>query len=153
VKSRLSVLGVALVLGTAVACSDDRATDQEPQPDSPLTAIASTSGTPPPVEVAVAVSGVGPGISVADAINSKLDGPLLVNGFLFTKGGVVWLCTSLPREEYPTCGEPSVRLLGLDPATAESVEFLEGIGWTNKPLQVLGSLSGGMLTVSGTVTQ
>jgi hypothetical protein len=151
-KSRLAVLGVALVLGAAVACSDDGATEREPQPDSPLTTIASTSGTQsPPVVATALVSGGGPGVSVAEAIGSSFDGPLLVNGFLFTKGEVVWLCTSLPREEYPTCGEPSVKVSGLDPATAESVEFLEGIGWTNEPLQVLGSLSDGVLTASGTM--
>ncbi len=97
------------------------------------------------------VSGGGPGISVADAIDSKLDSPLLVNGYLFTRDGDVWLCTSLPREEYPTCGEPSIRVSGLDPSTADSIEFLEGIGWTNNPLQLLGSVEGGVLTLSGTM--
>ena len=80
-KSRLAVLGVALVLGAAVACSDDGATEREPQPDSPLTTIASTSGTQsPPVVATALVSGGGPGVSVAEAIGSSLDGPLLVNG-------------------------------------------------------------------------
>ena len=74
-KNRLVLIGAALVLSAAVACSDDAARDQEPQPDSPLTTIASTSGTQsPPVVATALVSGVGPGISVADAIDSTLDG-------------------------------------------------------------------------------
>ena len=44
-RNRLALFGAALVLSTAVACSDDAAKDQERQPDSPLTTIASTSGT------------------------------------------------------------------------------------------------------------
>lgn len=95
-------------------------------------------------------TGVGPGISVADAIASTIEGPLLVNGFIFTRAGGVWLCSSLPREEYPTCGKPSIEISGLDPATIDGIEFLEGIG-TNEPLQVLGSKIDGGLTVSETM--
>jgi hypothetical protein len=88
---------------------------------------------------------------VADAIASTLEGPLLVNGFILTKADVVSLCTSLPREEYPTCGEPSIAVSGLDLMTVDGMEFLEGIGWTNETTQVLGVKVDGVLTVSGTM--
>ena len=61
------------------------------------------------------------------------------------------LCSSLPREEYPTCGEPSIEVSGLDAAAIEGIELLEGIGWTNEPTQVLGVIIDGVLTVSGTM--
>ena len=149
-RDRLALMGAVLVISVAVACSADGAAEQPSSLDSALTTIVSTSGTQPPVQVVgVAVSAVGPGLSVADAIASTLEGPLLVNGFIFTKAGDVWLCSSLPREEYPTCGEPSIEVSGLDPATVEGIEFLESVGWTNEPTQVLGSKIDGVLTVSG----
>jgi hypothetical protein len=152
VRNRLALIGAALVISAAVACSDDGGFEQEPQPDSPLTTIASSSGTQPPVVVATALlSAVGPGISVAEALDSRLGGPLLVNGFLFTEGGDVWLCTALAREAPPTCGAPRLRVTGLDPAAVEGVEFLDGVGWSSESLGLLGAVAGGVLTVSGTM--
>ena len=118
---------VALVLSAAVACSDDAAKNQEPQPDSPLTTIASTSGTQsPPVVATALVSGVGPGISVADAIDSTLDGPLLVNGFVLAKGGDVRLCDGL-LESFPAqCGRPSIVVDGLDLSGLDLTEAQPG---------------------------
>ena len=46
------------------------------------------------------VSGVGPGLSIAGALASTLDGPLLVNGFVLAQGGQVRLCAVL-LESYP----------------------------------------------------
>jgi hypothetical protein len=99
----------------------------------------------------VSSTGSGPGISVAAALASTLDSPLLVNGFIFTISGEVRLCTSLPREEYPTCGDPSLPVEGVDPAAIEGIEFLEGRGWSDQPTQLLGTMVDGVLTVSGTV--
>lgn len=136
-RARLALIGVALAISLAVACSDDGPT--EPAPES--SAVTSVGG---------AVLAVGPGLSVADAIASTLEGPLLVNGFLFTQDGEVRLCSSLPRAEYPTCGEPSIEVAGLDPTSIEGFEQLEGLGWSDESTQVLGVKVDGALTVSGT---
>jgi hypothetical protein len=147
VKNRLVLIGAALVLSTAIACSDDAAKDQEPQPDSPLTAIASTSGTQsPPVVATALVSGVGPGISVADAIDSMLDGPLLVNGFVLAKGGDVRLCEGL-LESFPAqCGTPYIVVDGVDLSGFDLTEA-SGVSWTAQPVQLLGEVSDGVFTV------
>ncbi len=165
VKNRLSLMGAVLVMSIAVACSNDEPVEQASQLDAALTTIVSSEGTPPPVQVVKvpvptsgeatsaggAVSTVGPGLSVAEAIASTLEGPLLVNGFIFTKASDVWLCSSLPREQDPTCGEPSIAVAGLDPTTIDGVQLLEGVGWTNETTQVLGVMIDGVLTVSGTM--
>ncbi len=151
-RNRLGLIGAALLISISAACSDDGSAEQASPRDAAPTAVVGAGDTQRPVQAAGgAVSAVGPGLSVADAIASTLEGPLLVNGFIFTKAGDVRLCSSLPREQYPTCGEPSIELSGLDPATVEGIEFLEGIGWTDEPTQVLGVKVDGVLTVSGTM--
>ncbi len=178
VRSRLALMAAALVLSTAVACSDDGSREQASQLDPALTTIVSSEGTPSPPQIVKvlaptsgeatspggAVSAGGPGLSVADAIASTLEGPLLVNGFIFTEAGDVWLCGSLLHgdptpadllpgsvwEEHAMCGEPRIEVSGLDPATVESFEFHGGTGWTNEPTQVLGVKVDGVLTVSAT---
>jgi len=59
-------------------------------------------------------SAVGPGISIADALASGLDGPLLVNGFLVVQGDAVRLCEALAESFPPQCGGDSLRVGGLD---------------------------------------
>ena len=122
VRNRLALMGAVLVMSIAVACSNDDPVEQAPPPDPAPTTIVGTSGTQPPVQVVgAAVSGVGAGLSVADAIASTLEGPLLVNGFIFTEAGDVWLCDSLlryeplatdrVRKDRAECNEPRYRSL------------------------------------------
>lgn len=176
VRNRLAVTAAVLVMSVAVACSNDGSREQTSQLDPALTTIVSSEGTPSPPQIGEvltptsgeatsaggAVSGVGPGLSVADAIASTLEGPLLVNGFIFTETGDVWLCSSILHgdptpadllpdsvwEEHAKCGEPIIEVSGLDPATVESFQLHEGAGWTNEPTQVLGVKIDGVLTVS-----
>lgn len=145
----------------SVACGSEQS-DAEPTPDDPLTTIASTEGTPGSVEVTLGESGgsssaggaMGPGISVSDAVASIGEAPLLVNGLIFTMADEVWLCSSLPRAEYPTCGEPAIQVSGLDLESVEGMEYLEGRGWSDQPTQVLGEKLDGVLNVSpGTLSQ
>ena len=155
-------MGAVLVMSIAVACSNDDPVEQAPPPDPAPTTIVGTSGTQPPVQVVgAAVSGVGAGLSVADAIASTLEGPLLVNGFIFTEAGDVWLCDSLlryeplatdrVRKDRAECNEPRIQVSGINLATVESFEFHEGAGWTNETTQVLGLKIDGVPTVSGTM--
>ena len=178
VRNRLAVTAAALVMSIAIACSNDEPAERASSLDSALTTIVSSEGTPSPPQIAEvrtptsggatsaggALSAVGPGLSVADAIASTLEGPLLVNGFIFTEAGDVWLCSSLlhgdptPADllpgsawgEHAMCGEPIIEVSGLDPATVEGFQLHEGAGWTNEPTQVLGVKVDGVLTVSGT---
>ena len=179
VRNRLALMGAALVLSIAVACSDDGSSEQASQLDPALTTIVSSEGTPSPPQISEvlaptsgeatsaggAVSAVGPGLSVADAIASTLGSPLLVNGFIFTEAGEVRLCSSLLHgdptaadllagnvfEEHVMCGEPTIEVSGIDPATVAGLEFHGAAGWTNEPTRVLGVKIDGVLTVSGTM--
>ena len=100
-------------------------------------------------------SAVGPGISVADALGRSIDEPLLVNGMLIATTELVQLCEVLMESFPPQCG--GLRLVvqnldlgtiaGLQTATRES----QPVTWSNQPIQLLGRVSDGVLTVSDTV--
>ena len=100
-------------------------------------------------------SAVGPGISVVDALNISTDQPLLVNGMLVAADKEVQLCEVLLESFPPQCG--GLRLVvenldlgtiaGLQTATRESLP----VTWSDQPIQLLGTVSDGVLTVSGTV--
>jgi hypothetical protein len=101
-------------------------------------------------------SGVGPGISVAEALASDLDGPLLVNGFLVIRGGesddpeVVRLCEALAEAYPPQCGGASLIVEGLGLKSIDGIVSEGPISWTEQYVQVLGTVSGEVLTVNST---
>ncbi len=129
---------VALTVALAACGSDDQANDRS---------VDTPSGGP--------TSGVGPGISVADALRISTGQPLLVNGILFATDEQVQLCEVLMESFPPQCG--GLRLVvenldlgtiaGLQTATRESLP----VTWSNQPIQLLGTVSDGVLTVSDTV--
>lgn len=121
---------VALVLALA-ACGGD---DQAP------------SGSPP------ASSATGPGLSIADARASDLTGALLVNGNLLVEGDEVRLCEALAESFPPQCGGDSLRVEGLDLATVESLTTSRDVSWTDRPIQLLGVVRDGTITVSNNAT-
>lgn len=95
-------------------------------------------------------SGMGPGISVTEALASQLEGPLLVNGWLWSRDGKeVRLCTGLTGSTPPRCAEPSLALSGFDLSGAKGLQSAEGVTWSQQPVQLLGELSDRTLVVSG----
>jgi hypothetical protein len=94
---------------------------------------------------------VGPGLSVQDAINSTLDEVLLVNGFVVVTNDVTHLCEALAESFPPQCGGVSLVVEGLDLDLVDGLERSGNVQWTNFPLQVLGDVEDGMITVSGTM--
>lgn len=94
-------------------------------------------------------SGVGPGISITEAAASDLEGPLLVNGWLWQESdGDVRLCTTLTDSVPPECGEPSLIVAGLDLNAADGLLRDQGVLWSQEQVQLLGEVSGGVLTVA-----
>ena len=97
-------------------------------------------------------SGVGPGISVSEALAADLDGPLLVNGFLVIRGGehddpeVVRLCEALAESYPPQCGGASVVVEGLGLKSIDGIVSEGPISWTDQSVQVLGTISGEILS-------
>lgn len=123
---------IALVLAAAAlpACGGD---DDDPSDD--------TSGI-----------AAGPGISIEDALASDSDEPLLVNGNLLAEGGVVRLCSALAESFPPQCGGASLVVEGLRLEEVDGLVTEGDVSWTDRPMQLLGVVSDGTLTVSENAT-
>lgn len=93
-------------------------------------------------------AGMGPGISVAEALASRLEGPLLINGWLWAEGAEVRLCAGLSESLPPQCATPSLTVSGLDLATVEGLRREGQTAWSQQTIQLLGEVSKGVLTVS-----
>jgi hypothetical protein len=92
--------------------------------------------------------GAGPPISIDEALSSDSGGPLLVAGNLLAEAGEVRLCSALAESFPPQCGGAALAVEGL---TLEEVDGLvtEGdVAWTDRPIELLGVVADGTLTVS-----
>jgi len=92
--------------------------------------------------------GAGPGISIDQALGSDSDYPLLVNGNLLAQGGDVRLCSALAESFPPQCGGSSVVVKGLKLEEVDGLVSEGDVSWTDRPIQLLGVVSDGTLTVS-----
>jgi hypothetical protein len=110
-------------------------------------ASGSNGGVSPPGGGAM-----GPGISVEEALASKLGEPLLVNGWLRQDDRGIRLCTSLTDATPPRCTEPSLIVRGLGLDRVQALRTAQGVTWSTRPTQVLGEVRNGVLTVSGLST-
>ena len=129
-KNLILLLAVATILSAlAAACGDD---------DGHL--------TPGPIS-----SGVGPGISVGEALTSNLQGPLLINGHLHAQDGHVRLCELLAESFPPQCGGTALVVEGLDLTTMDGLTSEGPVTWSDQLVQVLGTVEGEVLTVAATV--
>lgn len=81
---------------------------------------------------------LGGGLSVAAALESDLDEPLLVRGYLIERDGKLRLCEAILESEPPQCGEPSLQVEGPAPRASE------------KRVSLLGEVEDGTITVSET---
>ena len=97
------------------------------------------------------VIGVGPGISIGEALTSNLTGPLLVNGQLHVENGRARLCEVLAESFPPRCAGKYLVVEGLDLLTIGGLKTEGSVTWSGQPVQVLGTVVGEVLTVSGTV--
>ena len=97
------------------------------------------------------ISGVGPGISIGEALTSNLDGPLLVNGILHARNDDVRLCETLAESFPPQCAGRFLMVQGLDLTTVDGLTTEGSVTWSDQPVQVLGTVEGEVLTVGGTV--
>lgn len=130
---RLTGLAIALAL-VAAACAVD------------ASAATSTS------DGVVSGIGMGPGISVEDAIANSSEQPLLVNGFLFvgTDGSVV-LASLMAESMPPQAGGAQLTVVGLD-VNAYQFSESQSLRWTDQQVQVLGIIDGDILSVSTTLS-
>jgi hypothetical protein len=99
-----------------------------------LAGCGGDADAPEPTSAAAPIPGGG--LSVQEAIDSELAGPLMVRGYLLERGGELRLCEAILESSPPQCGEPSLRVEGAAPAASE------------EPVSLLGEVEGGTLTVS-----
>jgi len=95
----------------------------------------------------------GPAISIDDALSSGSDEPQLVSGNLLAEGGEVRLCSALAESFPPQCGGSSLVVEGLALADVEGLVTEGDVSWTDRPIQLLGVVSDGTLTVSENATE
>lgn len=121
--SLLSVLA-ALVLGGCGGSDDSSDAAGTSASDS----TPASQGAPIP----------GGGLSVQEAIDSDLDGLLMVRGYLIERDGELRLCDAILESSPPQCGDPSLRVEGPAPAASE------------ERVSLLGDVDGETITVSTT---
>ena len=97
------------------------------------------------------VSGVGPGISIGEALTSNLTGPLLINGLLHVQNDQARLCETLAESFPPQCAGKFLEVEGLDLMTIDGLRSEGSVTWSGQPMQILGTVEGEVLTVAGTV--
>jgi hypothetical protein len=131
------LLGLPLLVLALAACgSGEDPAQPQPQPEPPATAGL----------------GAGPGISIEEALASNVDGALLVNGNLLVADGQIRLCSALAESFPPQCGGPSLLVEGVKLAEVDGLTRGGGAAWTDRPIQLLGSVEGERLVVSSTAT-
>jgi hypothetical protein len=105
---------------------------------------------PPADEDATFPAGMGPGISVADALAAPSDEPLLVNGYLFVfADGRIVLADLIAESFPPQPGGAQVSVEGLDlmqiPLTEGPSDIEIAItAWTDLPVQLIGRIVDGV---------
>jgi len=97
------------------------------------------------------VGGVGPGISIGEALTSNLTGPLLINGLLHAQNDQARLCETLAESFPPQCAGRFLVVEGLDLMTMDGLRSEGSVTWSDQPVQVLGTVEDEVLTVAGTV--
>jgi hypothetical protein len=132
VKSLCNSLLLSLVVLVLAACGgDDDGNSSTPEPAPPA------AGAPIP----------GGGLSVQEAIDSDLDGSLMVKGFVVQTADEVRLCSALAESFPPQCGGPSLVVEG-----AVDADFAEegDVRWTATEVSLVGDVDGDVLRVSET---
>ena len=79
---------------------------------------------------------------------SATDKPLLVSGNLLALSDQVRLCSALAESFPPQCGGSSLAVEGLELEEVEDLVTEGDVSWTDRPIQLLGVISDGTLTVS-----
>jgi hypothetical protein len=89
----------------------------------------------------------GPGISIEEALSADSGDELLVNGNLLAQNGEVRLCSALAESFPPQCGGASLVVEGLELDEVEGLVTEGEVSWTDRPIQLLGTVEDGLLTV------
>jgi hypothetical protein len=87
--------------------------------------------------------------AAAPATTTTSDGLVRLDGFLVQAAdGPLMICTILLDSMPPQCGE-GTPVVGVDISTVPGATFASGVSWTEDPVTLEGTLSEGVLIVSG----
>ena len=153
IMKRLVVLLAAIALVLA-ACDGAGADPAQPSGvgNAPTPYAPETGGNTPLADDAggTIMAGMGPGISVADLLAATVDGPFLVNGYVFvgTDGSVI--ISDAIAESYPP--QPAGAQVPVESIDLIQLPLIEGsvdagiptLSWTEQPVQLLGDLIDGV---------
>jgi hypothetical protein len=112
-----------------------------------LPACGSGQPAEDPATPSPAARAAGPGISVQEALASKLGVPLLVRGYVVAAGGEIRLCDALAESYPPQCGVASLVVEGVALDELPGVTTAEGVTWSEREVELLGRVEGGVLLV------
>jgi hypothetical protein len=146
---------LAVTVFVLAACGGGAADPTQPADvgNAPTTQAPETGGNTPLADDAggTIITGMGPGISVADLLIATIDGPFLVNGYVFvgTDGNVV-ISDAIAESYPPQPAGAQVPVEGVDlmqlPLVEGSVDSeIRTSSWTEQPVQLLGDLIDGVL--------
>ena len=147
-RSLTLLLAIVAIILAACGSTVAESPPIEPSPTATPSASPSTEPSEDPSEepsvgaetgTITMVDGVaagGPGASVSESIAANTGEPMLVNGvLLMDTQGTIWLCDAFAGGGIPSCGDPSLRVIGYpedtsdwDMAHAEMTGLQEGEG-------------------------
>lgn len=88
-------------------------------------------------------------LTIDEALAAQSDEPLTVRGFLFVQGGRVRLCDGFAESYPPQCVQPWIDVIGYKLLEQRQLYKMHaGVSWTEKPVELLGTIQNGSLTVS-----
>jgi hypothetical protein len=130
----LALIAVLAAAAALAGCGED---DVPADPPAAGSTVPQTSGL-----------GAGHGISIDEALASDSDEMLLVTGNILAQDGEVRLCSALAESFPPQCGGASLVVEGLKLEEVDGLITEGDVSWTDRPIQLLGVVGDGALTVS-----
>jgi hypothetical protein len=108
------------------------------------------AGPPRPQQPSIAGIGAGPGISIDEAIALGSSEPVLVNGWVYARGGEVRFCDAIAESYPPQCPGVSLLVEGLKLEEVDGLQRASGVAWSERT-QLLGVVADGRITVGENV--
>lgn len=92
-------------------------------------------------------AGTGQAISIEEALEADPEEPVRVSGNLLVQSGEARLCSALAESFPPQCGGASLVVTGLDPADVEDLVVEGDVMWTDRPIELVGTVADGTIAV------
>jgi hypothetical protein len=97
-----------------------------------------------PQQPPIAGLGAGPGISIDEAIALQSPEPVLVNGWVYARGGEIRFCDAIAESYPPQCPGVSLLVEGLKLEEVDGLQREGDVAWSERT-QLLGVVADGKL--------